>query len=333
MTSRIVDSLSTEQYLFLERHYQNKYLNEVFLKSRFDNQGIRLHYFCAYDTQQALQEVIVFYVNKREAVVANWLTKVDQQLAEDFERQVFEALPAVQCVVWSMMLNKLNTQHGFSYLESVDMCVMLPETVEQYDQMLGKNSRKLYAKKVRRIERDLDRIVIDEPCNEQNLHLVDRLTEWKDRQMKQRGEQNTVSADFVKNILKVYGSVSYVVAEGEVACVCLFYKIGKHVYYEQTAYDEKHNYYSPGRVATYLSICRFVRQGMTHFHFLWKGADYKKHYAAQEVPLYMTRSYRSCGAAFLLDYAKVNARLMLRKVARTSWGSAIRRRFNQCIHG
>lgn len=333
MAISIIEQLSPKLELFLQQHYQNKYLTPVFLTSRFEEQGIKLLYCCSHDDNGELEDLIVFHIDKRQIFVVNWLVEIKQGLAEEFEKEVFARYPSVKCVVWKLLPNKLNLAHSFTYLETVDMCISLPGTVEQYDKMLGSNSRKLYAKKTRRIERDLESIVIDEPCNEGNLYMVDLLTDWKDIQMKQRGESNTVSADFVKKILRQYGSVSYVIADGKVACVCLFYKIGKHVYYEQTAYDDKYNYYSLGRVATYLSILRFIENGMTHFHFLWKGADYKRHYAAQEIPLYVTRSYRHKRVEFAKDLMRTKARLFARMVARTSWGSSLRKWINLKIHG
>lgn len=324
MSFEIVDTLTPQIEEFLWTKYQNAYLSGVYLRIRFLSQDIELKFFCYCDDSLSLSDVLVFYSCHDTIVVVNWLLEISDALAASFKEVVFEQFKDVSRIIWQMTPNKVGLNNSLSFVDNSDMCINLPHTVEDYNKMLGSNSRKLYGKKTRRVLRDLERIVIDEPCDESNIYMVDKLTEWKDHQMAERGEKNKVSPEFLKSMLLNLGSVSYVIADDRVACVCLFYKIGKHVYYEQTAYDESYAWYSLGRVVTYQSILTFIEQGMSHFHFLWKGADYKNHYAAHEVPLYVSYTYRCKGIRFYKDLTKIKTRLLLRCIARTEVGKSLR---------
>ncbi|MBR1727649.1 MAG: GNAT family N-acetyltransferase [Muribaculaceae bacterium] len=333
MSYQISHTLTPDLEKFLLNKYQNSYLCEIFFKTRFQQQGIEINFFCNYSESGSLQDVLVYYVEKKYVKVVNWLLEISPSLAQLFIDAMSTLYPEISCVVWQMTPNRIALKNTLSYVDNSDMCIDLPQTVAEYNSMLGTNSRKLYGKKTRRVERDLEKIVIDEPCSQNNLYMVDLLTDWKNQQMGQRGEKNLVSSDFLKSMLMDIGSVSYVVADGNVACVCLFYKVGKHVYYEQTAYDDKYAWYSLGRVVTYQSIIRFIEQGMTHFHFLWKGADYKNHYAAHEVPLYVSYTFLEKGYGYYACMMKQWARGLLRKLAWTQFGQTIRKGIKQLAHG
>ncbi|MBR5638871.1 MAG: GNAT family N-acetyltransferase [Muribaculaceae bacterium] len=325
MTYRIEKLLSNELKDFMKVKYQSSFVTDIYLKSRYLDNQVALQYFCVYDTQNSLQDVLVFYIKKKAVVVANWLVDISDELASFFQKSIFSEHPEIDRIVWEMTQNAINVKNSFSYVNNYDMCIMLPGSVDEYNKMLSSNSRKLYVKKTHRVERDMEKIVIDETATADNLYMIDRLDDWKRSQLAKRGEKSKMSVSLLKNVALKFGSISYIIADGDVACVCLFYKIGTHIYYEQTAYDEKYAYYSLGRVAVYQSILHFIQQGFTHFHFLWKGADYKKHYCAKELPLYETVTYKRKGFSYCYDYTKRMMRLKIRHAMHTKYGQSLRK--------
>lgn len=334
MNWRITDCLSAEQYRYMEQKYQNAFLTEVALNERYNEHEFRIRYFCSFDDDDMLEDIVAFYIIGKYAVVVNWLVEVLPTLAEMVEKGIFEQFADVKCIVWQKLLNVIDSPNSFSYVENADMCVLLPSTRELYNEMLSSNSRKIYVKKTHRVERDLDEMVVNLPADESNIYLVDILAQWKQNQLLQRGEKSMVDVNFVKKALLSMGYVSYIMAEGKPICVCLFYKVGTHIFFEQTAYDENFSrYYSPGRVLTYQSILKFIDQGITHFHFLWKGTDYKKHYSANEIPVYTTYSYNKKSCLFYRDYMMKKCRLFLRKIANTPRGHAFRQWVNKTLYG
>ncbi len=334
MKYKTTDTLSPDQYQAMEQKYQNAFLTQVSLHEKYDVYGLKIHFFCAYSEHNELEDVIAFYIKGRYVVVVNWLVEISPDLSDAFEKEVFAQFSGVKCVIWQKSLNSIDSPHSFSYVENADMCVLLPSTREEYNEQLSSNSRKIYVKKTHRVERDLDEMVVNQPADDSNVYLVDILAQWKQVQLQQRGEKSKVDSHFIKQSLLRMGYVSYIMAKGQPICICLFYKVGTHIYFEQTAYDENYSrYYSPGRVLTYQSILQFIDQGATHFHFLWKGTDYKKHYSATEVPVYTTYAFRSKSYLFYRDFLKKKFRLLLRRFAHTTWGQALRQWLNKTLHG
>lgn len=333
MTYKIQNKLSPEQEMFISQRYESSFLTKVYLDNKFLKKSIDLNYFCIYDEQNCLMDILVFFVRNNTAVVVNWLTEINNDVALFFLNEIFTANTYIKRVEWQKTGNVICSSHSYSFVDNYDMCIFLPHTRDEYNMMLSKNSRKLYQKKSNRVERDMGEMVIDEVATADNICLVDLLAKWKEEQLAQQGEKSKVVVDFVKNILLELGSISYIKnKDDEVVCVCVFYKVGKHIYYEQTAYDEKYSYYSLGRVCVYQSILHFIDQGYTHFHFLWKGADYKKHYSASDVPLYNSMTYRSRGVAYYSDYLKCMTHQGIRHLLHTKWGSSMRRWMRRLLH-
>ena len=333
MKHSFLDTLTPELILFMEQKYQNSFLTHIFLQKKFVEKGIDLKYYCLYSVDLKPTDILVFFVKGNTAVVVNWLIEIPKELAAGFELAIYEAYPRVSRITWQMTLNRVDTKVAFSFLDNSDMCILLPSSVEEYNKMLSSNSRRIYNNKTHRIERDMDQMVIDRPVIAQDLYMVDVLSQWKQKQMQQRGEKSMVAADVVKDVLLQIGSVSYIKKNDSFISICLFYKVGKHIYLEQTAYDERYSRYSPGRVLIYQSILKFIEQGATHFHFLWKGADYKKHYSAQEIQVFTTKSYRSKSFLYYYDFLKNSCHMALRKFAHTSIGQHLRRWVNKTFNG
>lgn len=331
MNYKIFEHITDKIASFLKEKYESSFLTEVYLKNRYLNRGVDLFYFCTFDDKgQQLSDVLVYYIDHKKVVVVNWLIDIKPELSNLFETVIFESNDNVNCVHYRLTANKIKSNHSFSFVDNADMCILLPSTREEYNKMLSTNSRKAYVKKTHRVERDMECMVVDETASQDNIHMVDSLAQWKQKQMAQQGVKSTVIVDFVKSVLLELGSISYIKdKEGDVVCVCIFYKVGKHIYYEQTAYDDKYAYYSLGRVLVYQSILHFIDEGFTHFHFLWKGADYKKHYSAIEIPLFSTFSYKKQGFSYLLNYSKYKTRIYIRRALRTSVGSTIRKRLRK----
>lgn len=333
MKIAFLDTLSPEIISFLEHHYQSSFLTGAFLQKRYIDQGYNLKFFCVTNQQDQFVLILVFYIVNESVIVVSWLVEVEQELARTFETEIFKHFPEINRIVWQMSLNPIEANNSFSWIENSDMCIVLPKTIDDYKKQLSTNSRKFYANKTHRIERDLGKMVIDEPASDSNLHMVDILAEWKEKQMAQRGEKSRVVTDIVKDVLLSTGSISYIMNSERVISICLFYKVGQHIFLEQTAYDEQYSRYSPGRILLYWSILWFIEQGATHFHFLWKGADYKKHYLANEVFVYNTYSYKKKSVTYFKDFQKMKFRMFLRKMAHTSWGHALRQWLNRKLNG
>ena len=309
---------------FMERKYQSSFMTETYLNAKYSKKGVELLFFLNYDKEETdYNDILVFFIEGNTVFVVNWLTMINKSLASRFEKEIFSNYPQVKRIVWQKTLTPMESSISYSYVENADMCISLPSSKEEYNKMLSRNSRKIYVNKTHRIERDMEEMVIDAQPSDENIYMVDSLLAWKVEQLFRKGERSKASSELIKEVLMQKGSISYIKTSGREICVCLFYKVGTHVILEQTAYDDNYSSYSPGRVLLYQSILRFIEQGYTHFHFLWKGADYKKHYCAEEIPVYNTVVSRKKDIGYYNLVFKIKTRLLLRRIKRSKLGDKL----------
>ena len=326
MKYMIVNKCTIEMSEFMRKRYQSAFMTDAYLISKYIKKGIELQYYITFDGEETnFIDILPFYVEGEKAIVVSWLTKIEHSLSSLFEKELFSNYSQLKSIEWQKTLNQIESINAFSCVDNSDMCISLPSTKEEYNDMLSRNSRKIYINKTHRVERDMDEMAIDVQPNDNNIYMVDSLLAWKEEQLSRKGEKSKASAELIKDVLKQIGSLSYIKESGKEICVCVFYKVGSHVFLEQTAYDDNEKYlrYSPGRVLLYQSILSFIDSGFTHFHFLWKGADYKKHYSAEEVPVYNTLVFKRKNVGYYSSVLKIKLRLLLRRIKRSKFGEKL----------
>jgi hypothetical protein len=286
--------------MFLSR-YNSFFISRLYVYSHYNEEEIFTVVKKTCDKDEVDDAYIVFK-NMRYVHVLNKMTEINDKDAHDLSQFLMNSFKDIICVKFEMLLNKLDLNNCFCCYNNSDICVDLPETVEQYNKRLGSKSRQHYKYYKKKIHNDFENVefVVNKRFNPEDIYLIDRLIELKDVRCEKNKVINHASSniDSIKKFAKEFGLLSYIKVNNIPVCILLFYLIGTEFYFEQTAFDEKYYKYSVGRTALYWSIIDAIENKCTKFHFLWKGADYKNHYSATEYQLYDCYIFKSKGLKY-----------------------------------
>ena len=304
--------------------YNSFYISRTYIYSHYKKEGIYsilLKYSCK------IEEVFIIYIDNNIVLVLNKLIEIKDIIAQTLSTFIFNEFKYVDCVKFDMLINKLNLNNCFSYYNNSDICVDLPVDIESYNKRLGTKSRQHYKYYRKKISKDYSSslFVVNKRYSPEDSYLIDKLIELKDERCKKMNEINLAmnNIDNMKKLANDFGLISFICIDDKPICILLFYMIGKHIYFEQTAFDEQYYKYSVGRTLLYWSIIDSIEKKISKFHFLWKGADYKNHYSATEYKLYNSCVFRKKSFKYLASMFKAKAHLTLRSIKRSSAGQKI----------
>lgn len=284
-------------HIFLSK-YNSFFISRVYAYSHFNKENIYTVLKKSHDKEEVEGAYIVFK-DKKHVHVLNKMTEISNEDAHDLSLFLMNCFKDAICVKYEMLLNRLNLDNCFCCYNNSDICVDLPEDVEQYNKRLGSKSRQHYKYYKKKILNDFENVefIVNKRFTDEDNALIDKLIDLKNVRCEKNKVINHASSNIeaIKKIAKEYGLLSYIKVDDTPICILLFYLIGKEFYFEQTAFDENYYKYSVGRTALYWSIIDAIENKCTKFHFLWKGADYKNHYSATEYKLYDCYVFKSKG--------------------------------------
>lgn len=282
--------------------YNSVFISRVYVYSHYKKENI---YSVSKINNEIVSSSYIVVKDNKHLLVLNKMTEISNEDAYELCKFLMDYFKDVHCVKFELLMNRLNCDNCFCCYNNSDVCVDLPEDIEQYNKRLGSKSRQHYKYYKKKIENDFENVefVVNRRYTEGDTLLIDKLIELKNMRCEKIKVVNRASGNIeaIKKISKEYGYLSYIKVNDTFACILLFYLVGTEFYFEQTAFDENYSKYSVGRTALYWSIIDAIENKRTKFHFLWKGADYKNHYSATEYKLYDCYVFKSKG----FDYYKL----------------------------
>lgn len=247
--------------------------------------------------------VLLFRINAGLIRVQTEMFVLDETIARAFARDVFSHY----CDASHIEFNAIGLNSPFTrlacqyYAFSENYVLALPDSVERYQQALGKSTRKTLRGYGNRLLRDHPsfawhyRLSDTLPRHVQRA-LVQQLQEFKRASMAARGKQVKIDAGETAQLLRMTaecGMFGLGSIHGKLCAGSLALKIGDSYVMMLCAADPAFSRYRLGLLACYWSLCDCIRQGARQCHLLWGRYRYKEQLLAVPVVLHRLRIYRS----------------------------------------
>ena len=247
--------------------------------------------------------VLLFRINAGLVRVQTEMFILDETIAAAFARDVFSRYRDASDIEFNAVgltlpFTRLACQY-FAFSENYVLA--LPDSVESYQQALGKSTRKTLRGYGNRLLRDHPsfewRYCLSEtlPRHVQRA-LVHQLQEFKRASMTARGKQAKIDAHETTQLLRMAadcGMFGLGSIRGKLCAGSLALKIGDSYVMMLCAADPEFSGYRLGLLACYWSLCDFIKQGARQCHLLWGRYRYKEQLLAVPVSLHRLRIYRS----------------------------------------
>lgn len=246
---------------------------------------------------------LLFDIHAERIRVMTEMFTLSEELASAFCRDVFGRYPDVRQVDFNAVglpsrMSQLACQH-FAFSENY--VLQAPASVEQYEQALGKSTRKTLRGYRNRLLREHPGFewrccTSDELPRHAQRALVRQLQEFKRVSMATRGKQAQSNARETAQLLLMAahcGLYGLGTIDGKLCAGSLALRIGDTYVMLLCAADPAFSSYRLGLLACYWALCDCIRQGARQCHLLWGRYRYKEQLLALPVSLHRMRVYRS----------------------------------------
>ncbi len=247
--------------------------------------------------------VLLFRLDGDRVCVMTEMIALDGAIVAAFCGDVFGRYPRAREIDFNAISlpssrPRLACQH-FAFSENY--LLDLPSSVDQYEQALGKSTRKT-------LRGYGNRLLKDHPGFEWRSYpsgalprhaqrtLVTQLQEFKRTSMAARGKQAQSDARETVHLLQMAadcGLYSLGTIDGKLCAGSLALRIGDNYVMLLCASDPALSAYRLGMLACYWSLCDCIRQSARQCHLLWGRYRYKEQLLAVPVTLHRLRIYRS----------------------------------------
>lgn len=307
--------------IFLENRYQSMYVTLSYFKEikRIGNlQTFLLYYY------NELCEVFVFEFISKECVLWNRVVDIEPERLDLFSQWIFRNSCHIQKISFRDLIIPCQTRYSICYSCSSDIYIKLPETLAEYDAMLGKKSKtqfKYYIKKAQREIADV-RININarHACFDDTL--FEEIVSLKERRFEDKMQQNSfkeTKAMQYAQFAKEYGRITVISASDKIIGSLLCYKVCGKYFATLVAFDIDYAKYSLGRTVFYLAIQGAIEEKACEFHFLWGGSDYVTHYGGEKHQLYTTHVFRGYNYYYAVSWYVVKMKLLVNRLKGNVW--------------
>ncbi len=246
---------------------------------------------------------LLFHIDADRVRVMTEMFKLDDEIAVAFCCDVFDRYPFVN----EIDFNAISLPSGLRWLISQrfafseNYVLDLPVSVDQYEQSLGKSTRKTlrgYGNRLRRDHPDFKWRCSSASALSRHAQrtLVRQLQDFKRASMAVRGKQAQADTRETAQLLMMAaecGMFGLCTIEGKLCAGSLALKIGDNYVMLLCAADPAFSGYRLGLLACYWSLCDCIREGALQCHLLWGRYRYKEQLLAKPVSLHRLRVYRS----------------------------------------
>ena len=247
--------------------------------------------------------VMLFTINAGLVRVQTEMFILDETIAAAFARDVFGRYPEASDIEFNAVgLNLPFTRLACQHVAfSENYVLRLPDSVESYQQALGKSTRKTLRGYGNRLLRDHPSFewsysVSDSMPRHVQRALVHQLQQFKRASMAARGKQAKIDVHETAQLLRMAadcGMFGLGSIQGKLCAGSLALKIGDSYVMMLCAADPAFSSYRLGLLACYWSLCDCIRQGARECHLLWGRYRYKEQLLAVPVSLHRLKIYRS----------------------------------------
>jgi len=200
---------------------------------------------------------------------------------------LFRALPAARRIHFEVMFPPRELRLPKRVLYWTDhMIVPLPASVEEYQEQLGKSTRRNLRTYENRLRRDFPglhtEVVVPGP---DSRALVNLFLEWKTDRFGTLGrdtywQKDPRLADRFVALLQRCGEVHMTTLVDGPAAIVFAFPVGPAVCAQEAAFDTRYDYYHLGLLAWYWLACDAIARGLSSMNLLWGTATYKRRLGA-----------------------------------------------------
>ena len=284
----------------LDRLYGSLYASYRF--QRLGDPTATPHAWIGYQ-QGDIVGVLLFRLDGARVRVITEMVTLGAEVATAFCRDVFDRYPCIHEIDFNA-ISQLSPGLRFvcqSFAFSENYVLELPTSVLEYEQALGKSTRKT-------LRGYGNRLLRDHPGFEWHCYLpgslprhaqralVVQLHEFKRRSMAARGKLAQIDVRETAQLLQMAadcGLYGVGTIDGKLCAGSLALRVGDHCTMLLCAADPAFSQYRLGLMACYWSLCDCLRLGVRQCHLLWGRYRYKEQLLAVASSLHRVRVYRS----------------------------------------
>lgn len=181
---------------------------------------------------------------------------------------------------------------------SDDNVLILPESIDIYQQELGKKTRqhlRYYKKQLEFYISENNQILEQKSINFADLKNPEKIFTDIYRLNAERCLSKGFNSGARKQWYSVfikYGRVSLLLLNNEVIAGTIYTVIEDKLFLHIISHDNFYNKYNIGNIVLLNTIEDAITNKIKEFHFLWGNCDYKKRFGAISIPIYTVCIYR-----------------------------------------
>ena len=284
----------------LDRLYGSLYASYRF--QRLCDPSVLPHVWIGYQRGEIVG-VLLFDIHSERVRVMTEMFALSEEVASAFCRDVFSRYHDVRHIDFNAIglasrMSQLACQY-FAFSENY--ILQAPASVEQYEQALGKSTRKTLRGYRNRLLREHPGFewrccTSDELPRHAQRALVRQLQEFKRASMAARGKRAEISRRETARMLKLAsetGLIGIARFDGRIVGGSLACRVGDNYVMLLSAADPALESYRLGMLCCFWSVCDCIRVGARECHLLWGRYQYKTQLLGQARPLYRLTIYRS----------------------------------------
>ena len=175
-----------------------------------------------------------------------------------------------------------------------DVYMGIPSSIDEYNQLLGKKTRKHIKYYRTRLEREFDKVEYSIfKGDEISYEMIERMFRFNiDRLAKAKGinkQFEKSDVDNVYNCIREKGALFTLSINGSIEAFTVLEEIGGDYWLTDIGSNPEYDFYNIGQVSLYNSICYAIEHKKhedNRYHFMFELTDYKKRFGGHMVELY-----------------------------------------------
>lgn len=296
----------------MQRLYQSTFSSVAALDAYNRLNNPTCTYVVANDNEP--EAILLFQRENNRICVLNEVIKLDAAEIKRFTTTIFERFASTGAITFNAIRTESNTlalpiQH---FNCSEDIVVTLPDTVQQYDESLGKATRKNIKRYMNKLTRDFPSLHYEVLTGDQiTMQHVQQIFSFNHARMARKKKVSTLDAAEAARLLRLSrdkGMVTVLRIDGRICAGEICSRVGGHYYSHVGAHDPTYDEYRLGTISCYLSICECINRGGKEFHMLWGQYPYKfllrgVQRDLQHLTIYRSRAHMLLNAPMALKIA------------------------------
>lgn len=244
------------------------------------------------------RHVVLFTCGGRDVVILNQLFAIDGTAARRVCESIFRALPNVRRVrINGFEVDPFDIGLPYRTLwTATDLVVPLPPSVEDYEQGLGRSTRKNLRRYMNRLSKNVPEFAFE--VREKRAigrGLVAQIVAFNRVRMEVSGRISGISEldeQLLGKMLAGHGFAGVLKVQEKVIAGCLGTAVGSSYFLHVQAFDQPYAELHPGLLCTFLTVCAAIERGGRELHFLWGDARYKRQLGGEPRTVYNASLYR-----------------------------------------